>query len=105
VKKSETSEKPFLPEIRPLNLGELMNSRDETHADLARTVEELAQWLSIVESGLSELLVSPAVDVIQEEQEDHGLSQLARGLVEVNRDYIAVDESSERVNDLISTPS
>lgn len=33
-----------------------MSSHDETHAELGRTVDELVQWLHVVEVGLSSLL-------------------------------------------------
>ena len=60
------------PPIRSLDLGGLMRSRDDTHAELAHIVEDLAQWLAVVENGLSDLLASPAVDTIEEEQEELG---------------------------------
>ena len=49
-----------------------MGSREDTHAELAHIVEDLAQWLVVVENGLSDLLALPAVDTIEEEQEDLG---------------------------------
>jgi hypothetical protein len=64
--------KPFAPLIRPLDLGSLMGSRDDTHAELAHIVEDLAQWLVVVENGFSDLLAMPAVDTIEEEQEELG---------------------------------
>lgn len=96
VKAESSNDKPFLPGIRSLDLGALMNSRDDTHAELARTVDELAQWLSVVETGLSDLLLSPAVDVIEEEQEDPGShadsSQQPRGRLEGARDHVVVED-------------
>jgi len=64
--------KPLVPSIRPLDLGSLMGSHDDTHAELAHIVEDLAQWLMVVENGLSDLLTIPAVDMIEEEQEEFG---------------------------------
>jgi hypothetical protein len=49
-----------------------MGSREDTHAELAHIVEDLAQWLMVVENGLSDLLAMPAVDTIEEEQEEFG---------------------------------
>lgn len=58
------------PSIRPLDFGALMTSHDGTHAELAKTVEDLTQWLSIVEVGLSTMLDFTDEDTIAEEQED-----------------------------------
>jgi len=49
-----------------------MLSHEGTHAELARTVADLTQWLSVVEVGLSGMLDTAAdEDTIAEEQEDH----------------------------------
>jgi len=48
-----------------------MHSHEGTHAELARTVADLAQWLSVVEVGLSGMLDTAGEDTIAEEQEDH----------------------------------
>jgi protein-serine/threonine kinase len=62
----------FGPAIRPLDFGALMLSHEGTHAELARTVADLTQWLSVVEVGLSGMLDTAAdEDTIAEEQEDH----------------------------------
>jgi protein-serine/threonine kinase len=62
----------FRPAIRPLDFGALMLSHEGTHAELARTVADLTQWLSVVEVGLSGMLDTAAdEDTIAEEQEDH----------------------------------
>jgi protein-serine/threonine kinase len=47
-----------------------MLSHEGTHAELARTVTDLTQWLSVVEVGLSGMLDTPGEDTIAEEQED-----------------------------------
>lgn len=88
--------KPFAPPIRPLDLGNLMGSRDDTHAELAHIVEDLAQWLAVVENGLSDLLAVPAVDTIEEEQEDLGgyHEEFSSGL----------EDQHETQNDILSTP-
>ncbi|CDO69195.1 hypothetical protein BN946_scf185042.g97 [Trametes cinnabarina] len=58
------------PPIRPLDLAPLMHSHEATHAELARTVDELQQWMSVVEAGLTQMLDRPNQDTIEEEQED-----------------------------------
>jgi len=87
----------YVPQIRPLDLGTLMSSREDTESELASTVEELAQWLSEVESGFTDLLVSPTVDVIEEEQEDSG-SHIDGPRLPRNQsdDHPVVDESVSR---------
>ncbi|OCH88887.1 Pkinase-domain-containing protein [Obba rivulosa] len=57
------------PSIRPLDFGSIMLSHDATHGELARTVDELSQWLSIVENGLTQLLDADNRDTIAEERE------------------------------------
>ena len=44
------------PIIRPLDFDNLMSSHEFTHNELSRTVDELVQWLSIVQSGLTSIL-------------------------------------------------
>lgn len=48
------------PPLRPLDLGSMMSSHELTHGELARTVDELLQWLSIVETGLTTVLQKTA---------------------------------------------
>jgi hypothetical protein len=87
---------PFAPPIRPLDLGGLMGSRDDTHAELAHIVEDLAQWLAVVENGLSDLLAVPAVDTIEEEQEDFG---------GYHGEFSSrLEDQYETQNDIIGTP-
>ena len=73
-----------------------MGSHDDTHAELAHIVEDLAQWLVVVENGLSDLLSVPAVDTIEEEQEDLGgyHDEFSSGL----------EDQYETQNDILSTP-
>lgn len=72
-----------------------MGSRDDTHAELAHIVEDLAQWLAVVENGLSDLLATPAVDTIEEEQEelggyhDDGFSSGLEGQYETQNDVLS----------------
>ena len=47
-----------------------MSSHEETHAELERIVDDLVQWLSIAESGMTHLLEKPSEDRIDEETED-----------------------------------
>jgi hypothetical protein len=47
-----------------------MSSHEETHAELERIVDDLMQWLSIAEWGLTRLLEKPSEDRIEEETED-----------------------------------
>jgi hypothetical protein len=88
--------KPLAPLIRPLDLGGLMGSREDTHAELAHIVEDLVQWLTVVETGLSDLLATPAVDTIEEEQEELGgyHDEFTSGL----------EGRHETQNDVLSTP-
>jgi len=53
-----------------LDFGVLMSSHEETHAELERIVDDLMQWLSIAEWGLTRLLEKPSEDRIEEETED-----------------------------------
>ena len=73
-----------------------MVSRDDTHVELAHIVEDLAQWLAVVENGLSDLLATPAVDTIEEEQEELGgyYEEFSSGL----------EGQHETQNDVLSTP-
>lgn len=57
------------PPLRPLDFAPLMHSHEATHTQLARTVEDLAQWLSVVEFGLTQMLDKASEDTIEEEQE------------------------------------
>lgn len=49
----------------------MISSHEGTHAELAKIVDDLAQWLSVAETGLTRLLEnSTAQDRIEEESED-----------------------------------
>lgn len=61
---------PHLPQVRKLDFGALMPSHEETHAELERIVDDLVQWLSIAESGMTRLLEKSSEDRIDEETED-----------------------------------
>ena len=47
-----------------------MSSHEETHAELEHIVDDLVQWLSIAESGMTRLLEKPSEDRIEEETEE-----------------------------------
>lgn len=59
---------PSGPQIRPLDYASLI-THESTHTELARTIEDLTQWLSIVEVGLGGMLDLSYTDTIEEEQE------------------------------------
>ncbi|KAI0054968.1 hypothetical protein BV25DRAFT_1833444 [Artomyces pyxidatus] len=61
---------PRAPIIRPLDFRAVMSSHEETHAELGRIVDDLVQWLSITEVGLTKVLDSAGEDRIEEEQEE-----------------------------------
>jgi hypothetical protein len=54
--------------LRPLAYGELVLSPDLTHAELERTVNDLADWLSTIENGLADMLDEGDGDTIEEEE-------------------------------------
>lgn len=54
------------PIVRPLDYTALVRD-GSTHAELARTIEELGQWLAVVETGLGNVLDSAFEDIIEEE--------------------------------------
>lgn len=56
------------PQIRPLDYLSLI-THESTHAELARTIEDLTQWLSLVEVGLSGMLETTHNNTIEEEKE------------------------------------
>jgi hypothetical protein len=61
---------PPLPQIRKLDFGSFMSSHEETHAELEHIVDDLVQWLSVAELGMTRLLERPSEDRIEEETED-----------------------------------
>ncbi|TFK96326.1 hypothetical protein BDV98DRAFT_311103 [Pterulicium gracile] len=56
------------PIIRPLDYAVLTTSDENTHAALARTVDDLSQWLSVVRDGLDGLLDNLNGALIEEEE-------------------------------------
>ena len=57
-----------------------MHSNETMHAELAKTVEDLGQWLNVVEVGLKEMLESAGEPTIEEEQEQEDGSALSNRL-------------------------
>ncbi|CCM00395.1 uncharacterized protein FIBRA_02425 [Fibroporia radiculosa] len=57
------------PSIRPLDFSAIMESHEATHVELARTVDELSQWLTVVDIGLRHMLDRATQETIEEEQE------------------------------------
>ncbi|KAF9227433.1 hypothetical protein BS17DRAFT_695950 [Gyrodon lividus] len=58
------------PPIHPLDFVALMESQEATNSHLARTVDDLTRWLSVVEVGFTNMLQQPGGDAIAEEQEE-----------------------------------
>lgn len=58
------------PPIRPLEYTSAILSHENTHSELARTVEDLTKWLAVVEVGLIGMLEKVNTDTIEEEQEE-----------------------------------
>ncbi|KAG5643606.1 hypothetical protein DXG03_000614 [Asterophora parasitica] len=56
------------PPVRPLDYSKLITT-DSTYSELARTIDDLTQWLTVVEVGLSGMLNKVYTDTIEEEQE------------------------------------
>ncbi|KAG5635217.1 hypothetical protein H0H81_012021 [Sphagnurus paluster] len=56
------------PPIRPLDYSRLI-TEDNTYSELARTIDDLTQWLTVVEAGLNGMLDKVYADTIEEEQE------------------------------------
>jgi len=84
------------PSITPLDFGPLTHSRDATHAQLGKTVEDLAQWLSVVEAGLTDILDVSHKDIIKEENDDDLPSTIEEPLVE--RETTVYKPSSDVAN-------
>jgi hypothetical protein len=67
---SAASNSSLGPLVRPLDLSTVILSPETIHVELARIVDDLRQWLSIVEAGLIGVLDKVNEDTIEEEQED-----------------------------------
>jgi hypothetical protein len=57
------------PPVLALDLYALM-SHDATNMQLARSVDDLTKWFSVLEVGFTKMLEQAAVDSIAEEQEE-----------------------------------
>lgn len=69
------------PIVKPLDFSPLTQSHEKTHAYLASTVNDLAQWLSMVELGLTQILDETSQDAIVEEQEPEDQHVVTDGAV------------------------
>lgn len=58
------------PPIQPLDFVSLTESREATNSYLARTVDDLTRWFSVIEVGFANMLEQSGGDVIAEEQEE-----------------------------------
>lgn len=58
------------PPIQPLDFVSLMESHEATNSHLARTVDDLTRWLSVIEVGFANMLEQAGGDTIAEEQEE-----------------------------------
>jgi protein-serine/threonine kinase len=58
------------PPLRLLDYEQVLFSNEGTHAELARTVDDLSKWLSAVEVGLTGLLDKAYEDTIEEEEQE-----------------------------------
>ena len=54
------------PSVAPLDYIELI-SNNSASSELARTLDDLSQWLSVIELGLTGVLDNTFSDVIEEE--------------------------------------
>lgn len=55
--------------LRPFNYNTLLSSREETHAELGRTVDDLVNLLQEVENGLASVLEQTQENTIEELEE------------------------------------
>ena len=58
------------PSIQPLDFVSLTESHEATNSHLARTVDDLTRWFSVIEVGFANMLEQSGGDAIAEEQED-----------------------------------
>lgn len=47
----------------------MTGSREQLHAEMTKTIEQLAGWLGVLEGGLNSIIDQAHSDVIEEEQE------------------------------------
>jgi len=66
--------------IRPPDYTLLMNSsREQLHNEMTQTIEQLANWLTILKGGLTSILNNLPDDVIEEEQEPFSVFESSLG--------------------------
>ena len=83
------------PPIRPLDLGTIVETHETTHLELARTVEDLAQWLSVVELGLSQILDNAIENTIEEEQEQEDVPGLSNDASDLDAPSLPVQSEQK----------
>lgn len=67
---SVPAESTLGPPIQPLDFVSLMESHEATNSHLARTVDDLTRWFSVIEAGFANILEQSGGDAIAEEQEE-----------------------------------
>jgi len=84
-----------------------MTSKERTHAELAHTVDDLTQWLSVVEMGLMGMLERVNDDTIEEEQEDSITDKAEDNMVRdtISHDDHLADAGFLRSNRLTNSPA
>jgi protein-serine/threonine kinase len=102
-----TSPPAIGPVLRPLDFDILMTSKERTHAELAHTVDDLTQWLSVVEMGLVGMLERVNDDTIEEEQEDSITDKAEDNMVRdtISHDDHLADSGLLRSNRLTNSPA
>ncbi|KAL0063282.1 kinase that interacts with cdc31p [Marasmius tenuissimus] len=85
-----------LPPLRVLDFNAL-STVESTHSELARTIDDLAKCLAVVEAGLTGMLElqNTYVGPIEEEQEDFGQF----GSVDESQDDVLAEVTNEDTND------
>ncbi|KAJ3822250.1 STE/STE20/YSK protein kinase [Lentinula raphanica] len=74
-----------VPILRPLDYSTLV-SVESTQAELARTIDDLAKCLSIVETGLTSMLDTVYANAIEEEQEESVEGNITDAEIEQEQD-------------------
>ncbi|KAG6372348.1 kinase-like domain-containing protein [Boletus reticuloceps] len=69
------------PPIPPLDFVSLTGSQEATNSYLARTVDDLTRWFSVIEVGFANLLEQSGGDAIAEEQEETPTEQASFNVV------------------------
>jgi len=89
---ASSSSQLLYPIIRKLDYTALTQSHEATHEELAKTVDELAKWLSLVEVGLSGLL-GPGGDEVNIVNGGEGML-MGTTTIEEEKDDLLSDEGT-----------